>query len=126
MAQIPNGRTEDEQKLVLAKRQFEKLMHQFHQFLEDKILPENKTQGQLRVETDFLLRLLNAANQLDVLNVLNGPEGTFGLITLLIRVGFFMRDQHNTMDHQVKLLKNEIEGLRRQITDLSRAGQRNG
>src|SRR6266516_4361119 len=101
MTQIPNGKTEEEQKLVLAKRQLEKLFHQFHKILEDKILLSNKTQAQLKVETDLVLRLLPAANEVDVLNVLNGPEGTFGLFALLIRVGLFMRDNNNKVEYEV-------------------------
>jgi hypothetical protein len=65
MTQIPDGRIEADKKLVQAKRQFEKLMIQFNQLLQDKILPENKSNGQLNVETDFVMRLLMAGNELD-------------------------------------------------------------
>lgn len=121
MTQIPNGRTEAEQALVQAKRQFEKLLLQFHQFLEDKTLPENKSKGQQDAQTDFVMRLLVAANELDVLNA---PEGTMGLITLMIREGFVMRDNNNRLDYKIKLLQQEITKLKTQITDLSKVGTR--
>ena len=117
MTQIPNGRTEVEQNLVQAKRHFEKLLLQFHQFLEDKTLPENKSKGQLDAQTDFVLRLLVAANDLDVLNA---PEGTMGLITLMIREGFVMRDNNNRLEHKIKLLQQDINKFKAQITDLSK------
>lgn len=124
MTQIPDGKTDLDVKLVQAKRQFEKLMLQYHQFLEDKILPENKSQGQLNAESDYVLRLLKAANDVDVLKYPE-PEGTFGLITLLIRTGFFMRDSVNHLDYKCKLLEQKNAKLEKQITDLSRVGQRN-
>lgn len=117
MTQIPDGRTEIDKAIVQAKRQFEKLMIQFHTFLEDKMLPENKSQGQLNAETDFVLRLLMAANELDVVNP---PEGTMGLITLMIREGFVMRDNNNKLDYKLKLLQQEINKLKTQLTDISR------
>lgn len=125
MAQIPDGQNEIDKKIVHAKRQLEKLMIQFNQFLQDKFLPENKSQGQLAAETDFVMRLLVAANELDVLKHPE-PEGTFGLITLLIREGFIMRDNNNRLEHKLKLLQGEVNKLKSQITDISRAGQRNG
>lgn len=123
MAQIPEGKNELDRKIVKAKRQMEKMMIEFHKYLEDKTLPENKSQGQLAEETNFLLRLYTAANELDQVNP---PEGTFGLITLLIRVGFLARDKNNRAEYQNKLLEQEIKKLQKQIADLSRAGQRNG
>ncbi len=123
MTQIPDGRGELDAKLVQAKRQFEKLMLQYHQYIEDKVLPANKTQGQLNVESDYVLRLLKAANDLDVLKYPE-PEGTFGLITLLIRTGFVMRDNQNLLEYKCKTLDQEISRLKKQITDLSRVGQR--
>jgi hypothetical protein len=121
MAQIPDGKTPADKDLVQAKRLFEKLMIQFHQFLESKTLPENKSQGESNAETDFVMRLLVAANELDVLNA---PEGTLGLITLLMREGFVMRDNNNRLEYKLKLLQQEINKLKTQITDLSRVGQR--
>lgn len=123
MAQIPDGKLEADKKLVQAKRQFEKLMFDFHKFLEDQILPENKTQVQLKTETDFVLRLLMSANDLDILNP---GEGTFGMITLLIREGFLMRDNNNKLNYKHKQLQSEINKLKQQIMDMSSAGQRNG
>lgn len=117
MTQIPDGRNQIDKNLVLAKRQLEKLMIQFHKFLEDKILPENKSQGQLTAETDFVMRLLMAANELDVLNP---PEGTFGLITLMIREGFVMRDNNNKLEYKLKLMQQEMNKLKTQIADLGR------
>jgi hypothetical protein len=124
MTQIPDGRTELDAKLVHAKRQFEKLMLEYHKFLEDKILHENKSRGQLNAESDFVLRLLKAANDVDVLKYPE-PEGTFGLITLLIRTGFFIRDSNNMLEYKNKLLEQKIARFEKQITDLSRVGPRN-
>ena len=123
MTQIPDGANEADRKIVQAKRQMEKLMIEFHKYLEDKVLPQNKSQGQLKQETDFLLRLFTAANELDMVNP---PEGTFGLITLMIRIGFFMRDNNNQLSYVNETLKQEINKLKRQISDMSSAGQRNG
>ncbi len=123
MTQIPDGRNETDRKIVQAKRQMEKMMIEFNNYLKDKILPENKSQGQLSQETDFLLRLFSAANDLDIVNP---PEGTFGLVTLMVRIGFIMRDNNNRLDYQQKLVEQEIKKLQKQIADLSRAGQRNG
>lgn len=121
MPQIPDGQNEADKKIVQAKRQLEKLMLQFHQFLQDKILTENKSQGQQSVEADFFMRLLMAANELDVIHP---PEGTYGLITLLIRQGFVMRDNNNQLEYKVKILQQSIDKLKNQITDLSRVRQR--
>jgi len=123
MTQIPDGSNELDRNIVHAKRQMEKMMIEFHKYLEDKMLPENKTQGQFNQETDFLLRLFKAANELDMVNA---PEGTFGLITLMVRIGFVMRDKHNKIEYENKLLLQEINKLKKQITDMSSAGQRNG
>jgi hypothetical protein len=126
MTQIPNGRTEEEQKLVLAKRQLEKLIYQFHDILADKTLINNKTQAQLKLEGDVALRLLPAANEVDVLNILNGPEGTFGLFALLLRIGLTMRDGNNRLEYEIRDLHRKFEKLEKQIMDMSSAGQRNG
>ncbi len=123
MTQIPDGRNEQDVKLVQSKRRLEKLMLQFHQVLEDKMLPENKTQAQLSAESDFVHRLLDAANEVDILNYPN-PEGTFGLIILLIREGFVMRDNNNRQEYALKVLQTDLNKLKTQITDLSRVGQR--
>jgi len=123
MTQILDGSNELDRKIVQAKRQMEKMMIEFHKYLEDKMLPENKSQGQLKQETDFLLRLFDAALKLDEVNP---PEGTFGMITLMVRIGFVMRDNLNRQDYENKQLKQEINKLKRQITDMSSAGQRNG
>lgn len=125
MTQIPNGRTEADQKLVLAKRQLEKLSIEFHKLLEDKTLIENKTQGQLNMETDLGLRLIQAANEVDVLKYPE-PEGTFTLLILLVHISLIMRDKNNKLDHKVMLLQNEIAKFQKQIKDMSSAGQRNG
>lgn len=124
MTQIPNGRTEAEQKIVIAKRQLEKITIEFHKLLEDKMLTQNKTQGQMSVEADLGLRLIQAANELDVLKYPE-PEGTFTLFMLLVHITFIMRDNNNQLDYKVKLLQQEINKLKTQITDLSRVGQRN-
>lgn len=123
MTQIPDGSNELDRTIVLAKRQMEKMMIEFHRYLEDKMLPENKTQGQLHQETDFLLRLFAAAAELDRVN---NPEGTFGMITLMVRIGFVMRDRHNKLEYNNKALRQDIEKLKKQISDMSSAGQRNG
>lgn len=123
MTQIPDGSSELDRNIVIAKRQMEKMMIEFHKYLEEKMLPENKTQGQFNQETDFLLRLFDAANKLDIVNP---PEGTFGLITLMVRIGFVMRDKYNKLEYDNKMLHQEINKLRKQITDMSSAGQRNG
>jgi hypothetical protein len=117
--QIPDGQNELDKKIVQAKRQFEKLMIQFNQMLQDKILPENKSQGQLNVETDFVMRLLVSANELDVLH---SPEGTYGLITLLLREGFIMRDNNNRLDYNIQELKKEVARLKQQLSDKNRGG----
>lgn len=117
MTQIPDGKNDRDKQIVQAKRQFEKLMIQFNQFLQDKILPENKSNGQMGAESDFVMRLLMAANELDSVNP---PEGTFGLITLLIREGFVMRDNKNRLEYDLKVLKQELNKLKTQIADLSR------
>lgn len=121
MTQIPEGKTQADKDLVHAKRQLEKLMIQFNEQLQDKILQENKTQNQLSMEGNLVLRLLMAANDLDEVNP---PEGTFGLISLLIREGLLMRDNNNRMEYKIKLLRQDIDKLKTQIADLSRAGQR--
>jgi hypothetical protein len=124
MTQIPDGKGEQDAKLVLAKRQLEKLMLQFHGFLEDKMLPENKSQGQQRAESDFVLRLLQAANEVDTLNYPN-LEGTFGLIILMFREGFVMRDNNNRLEYKHKLLEAQVNKLEKQLSDLSRVANRN-
>lgn len=123
MTQIPDGTNELDRQIVIAKRQMEKMMLEFHKYLEDKKLPDNKTQGELNQETDFLLRLFDAANKLDIVN---GPEGTFGLLTLMVRIGFVMRDKHNRLEYENSQLLKELNKLKKQIADLSSAGQRNG
>lgn len=125
MAQIPNGKTETDQKLVLAKRQLEKLSIEFHKLLEDKMLIENKTQGQLSMETDLGFRLIQSANEVDVLKYPE-PEGTFTLLMLLVHISLIMRDKNNKLDHRVSLLQSEIGKLQKQIKDMSSAGQRSG
>lgn len=125
MTQIPNGKTEAEQKLVLAKRQLEKLSIEFHKLFEDKMLIENKTQGQLNMETDVGLRLIQAANEVDVLKYPE-PEGTFTLFMLLVHISLIMRDKNNKLDYKVILLQAEINKLQKQIKDMSSVGQRNG
>ena len=125
MTQIPNGRTDADQKLVIAKRQLEKLSIEFHKLLEDKMLIENKTQGQLNMETDVGFRLIQAANEVDVLKYPE-PEGTFTLLMLLVHISLIMRDKNNKLDHKVTLLHGEISKLQKQIKDMSSAGQRNG
>ena len=120
--QIPDGKNEIDKTIVQAKRQLEKLALQFNQFLQDKTLPENKSQGKLAEESDYVMRLLIAANELDVVNP---PEGMFALITLLIREGFIMRDNNNKLDYKISLLQKEISKLKTQITDLSRVSARN-
>lgn len=125
MTQIPNGRSEIEQKLVLAKRQVEKLSIEFHKLIENKKLNENKTQNELNVEQDLCLRLVNAANELDVLKQPE-PEGTFALLMMFTLTTLIMRDKNNGLEHQVSLLKSEIKKLEKSIKDMSSAGQRNG
>lgn len=125
MTQIPNGKTEIDQKLVLAKRQLEKLSIEFHKLLEDKMLIENKTQGQLNMETDLGFRLIQAANEVDVLKYPE-PEGTFTLLMLLVHISLIMRDKNNKLDHKMTLLQAEINKLQKQIKDMSGAGQRSG
>lgn len=125
MTQIPNGKTEAEQKLVLAKRQLEKLSIEFHKLLADKTLIDNKTQNQLTTEQDLCYRLVQAANELDVLKYPE-PEGTFTLLMMFTLTTLILRDKNNTLDHQVTLLKAEIKKLEQRIKDISVAGQRNG
>ena len=125
MAEIPGGKSELEHKLVLAKRQLEKLSFEFHKLLNDKMLIENKTQAQLNMEADLGLRLIKAANDVDVLKYPE-PEGTFSLLMLFAHVSLIMRDKNNKLEHTVSILQKEIEKLRNQIKDLSSAGQRSG
>lgn len=117
--QIPDGQNEIDKKIVIAKRQLEKLMIQFNQFLQEKTLPENKSQGQLSAETDFVMRLLMAANELDVIHQ---PEGTYGLMTLLIREGFIMRDNNNRLEYKIERLQKELDRMKTQLTDRNRVG----
>lgn len=125
MAQIPSGKTEAEQKLVLAKRQLEKMSIEFHKLLEDKKLIGNKTQGELRMETDVGYRLIQAANDLDVLKQPE-PEGTFTLLTVLVHVSMIMRDKNNELDHRVTELDKMVRQLDKRLKDRDSAGQRNG
>lgn len=117
--EIPNGMTENDVKLVLAKRQFEKLMIQFNELLQDKMLPENKTAVQNGIETDFVHRLVVSANELDVLNPY---EGTYGILILLLREGFVMRDNNNRLQYKLQELFKEINKLKIQKADQARAG----
>jgi len=120
MTQIPNGQNQMDQELVQAKRQFEKLMLQFVQFLQDTILAKNKSQGQLKAESDFMTRLLVSANELDQLNPF---EGTYGLLTLMIREGFVLRDKNNEMEYKQQELQREINKLKAQLADRNRGQQ---
>jgi hypothetical protein len=122
--QIPEGRHPVDKVLVQAKKQHEKLMFQFNELLRDKMLHENKTQGQLGMEGDIVLRLLKSASELDSLMPPEEPEGTFGLIALLIRIGFVTRDTNNRMEYNLKLLHAEINKLKTQIADISRAANK--
>jgi len=125
MTQIPNGKTEAEQKLVLAKRQVEKLSIEFHKLLENKKLNENKTQNELGMEQDLCFRLIQAANELDVLKYPE-PEGTFTMLMMFSLTTLIMRDKNNQLEHQVSQLKAEMKKLEIRIKDMSLAGQRNG
>lgn len=125
MAQIPSGKTEEEQKLVLAKRQVEKLSLEFHKLLDNKKLTSNKTQGELKMETDVGYRLIQAANDLDVLKHPE-PEGTFTLLMLFAHISIIMRDRNNELDHKISDLNKTIEKLKRSAEDRESAGQRNG
>lgn len=112
MTQIPNGRTDVDQQIVMAKRQLEKLAIEYHKLLEDKKLLENKTQGELSMETDVALRLIQAANAVDVIKQPE-PEGTFTLLMLFVHLGLIMRDKHNRLEYKMSLLQDEIEKLKR-------------
>lgn len=125
MTQIPNGRTELEQKLVLAKRQLEKLIIEFHRLLEDKKLTNNKSKGELSMEQDLSYRLVQAANELDVLKYPE-PEGTFTMLMMFVLTTLITRDKNNELDYQISQLKSEIKKLEQRIKDMSSAGQRNG
>lgn len=125
MTQIPNGKTEAEQKLVLAKRQLEKLSIEFHKLLENKKLNENKTQNELNVEQDLCYRLIQAANELDVLKYPE-PEGTFTMLMMFSLTTLIMRDKNNQLEHKISDLTKEIRKLEMKIKDMSSAGQRNG
>lgn len=125
MTQIPNGKTELEQKLVLAKRQVEKLTIEFHKLLENKKLNDNKTQNELNIETDLCYRLIQSANELDVLKYPE-PEGTFTMLMMFALTTLILRDKNNKLEHQVSELKTEIKKLDLRIKDMSVAGQRNG
>jgi hypothetical protein len=118
MTQIINGQNTIDQDLIMAKKTLEDLMLKFNKILQDTILPDNKSQGQWKIESDVVMRLLIAANDLDTLNT---PEGTYGLITLLIREGLHFRDNFNKMKYDVDTLRQEINKLKMQITDLGRA-----
>lgn len=125
--QIPHSGKIDKE-LVLAKRETEKMMIEFNRLLLDKKLPENKTQGELNVEGDVVMRLLMAAGELDRLTKTSLPpqvqnEGTFGLIALLIREGFVMRDNNNKLEYKLKTIQNEFNQLKRQTTDQTRANK---
>src|SRR5690348_12816986 len=112
--QISEGRNEHDQRVVEAKRQLEKLMIQFNSILQDKTLQENKSQGQQNVESDGVMRLLMAAGDLDMLN---SPEGTYALITLLIREALILRNNNNRLEYQIQGLKKEIERVKAQLLD---------
>ena len=125
MTQIPSGKTEAEQKIVLAKRNLEKLSIEFHKLLDDKKLMQNKTNGEKSMEADLALRLIQAANDLDVANYPE-LEGIYSLIMLLTHIGLIMRDRYNQIEYGNESLLREINKLKKQIADLSSAGQRSG
>lgn len=125
MTQIPSGKTEAEQKIVLAKRNLEKLSIEFHKLLDDKKLMQNKTNGEKSMEADLALRLIQAANDLDVAKYPE-LEGIYSLIMLLTHIGLIMRDRYNQIEYGNENLLREINKLKKQIADLSSAGQRSG
>lgn len=118
--QIPEGQNELDKQIVQAKRQFEKLMLQFDHFLKDKTLPENKSRGQLNSDSDFIERLFSSASNLDAVN---SPEGTYGLIALLIREGIVMRDNYNRLEYELRETNKKIVKLETHLADRNRVGQ---
>jgi hypothetical protein len=115
---IPEGSGQIDKEIVDRKRKLESLMVEFNKMLNDKKLVKNKSIAEGDAETDKMMRLLSAADQLDEVNPY---EGTYGLLVLALREGLFMRDAINELEYRVLTLEQENKKLKKQQDDRNRA-----
>jgi len=119
MVQIPDGKNEADRKLVLAKRRVEDLVFKLNNILKDKVLSQNKSEGQKKMENDIIQRLLMVCH--DELDELNPSEGVYTLFASLIGEALMMKETRNILEYEMNKLNKKVEKLEKQIIEFSRA-----
>lgn len=114
---IPSGVDEIDREVVKAKKKYEHFTVEFNKMLVKKIVVDNKTAAQEKMETGLAEELLKATVELDKINF---NEGTYGLLVLSMRIGLFMRDRVNSLEHQLQENNKKIDALNKVVVGLSR------
>lgn len=91
------------------RQRAEESIANFKKLLDDKIHPDNQTDGYQNNVISTLNNLLVSANELDKENP---GEGVFSLIVLSLRSCLKLRDRCNELEVENKNLKREIKKLK--------------
>jgi hypothetical protein len=96
------------------------LAAQFKKMISDKTLPQNKTVISRDIEREVLVKMMQLASEIN--NDENEEEGmgSLGWIALLFNTSVSNRDRCNVMEYELLNIKNEINSIRQQLSDVKK------
>jgi len=87
------------------------LVQQYQKSLSDKTLSQNKNKFQLEIEMDLLKNMVYWAQDVNADPVEREGEGSLGLISLLLKNSFSLRDKINNLEYKLSLIEKKLSEL---------------
>lgn len=101
-----------EERLKVARTNFEKAFKEFHELLRNKVLKDNKSIAAKKQEKYVVDQVVKACVNLDNLNV---GEGVMALSVVALREHLQIRDKCNSLEYELELAKREIRNLKKEL-----------
>lgn len=101
-----------DERLRIARENFERKFKEYHKLLKSKIVPENQTQAKKKFEKHTIDELVKACLKIEDLNY---GEGLVGMCVVALREHLMVRNRVNTLEYKLEESLKQIKQLKREL-----------
>ena len=101
-----------DERLKIARENFERAFKDFHESLKLKILRDNQSEAQKKQEKYIIDQLVKACVQTDRLNL---GEGVMAVAVVALREHITVRNRVNELEYQIEEWKKEVKHIKKEL-----------